>query len=334
MIFIRADANEKIGTGHVMRCLSIARAFAKRRKVVFVTADHRSDYLVHQAGFKTICLNSNWSDMNGEAIEELIIGRKPDLVLVDSYYVTEEYFSRISPIVPIAYLDDLNTARWNIDFLINYNIFANLTDYSRYKGSQTKLILGPMFAPLRSEFQGLPNHIIKKNVTDVFVSAGGSDPEGITEKLMRYISPSFPALTFHFIVGALNPRLNEIKSMEGGNIILHIHETHMSELMMKCDIAISAAGSTLYELCAAGTPTITYTLADNQIFAAEQFEKQGLMLNAGESRNEDTFIDLILHKMKVLAGDTDMRRSLSLRMQEIVDGNGADRIMKELFVEE
>lgn len=315
-----------------MRCLSIARAFVKiEREVLFVTADHRGDYLIHQAGFKTTCLESNCLELNEEDIEELINFMKPELVLVDSYYVTNAYFRRISALVPVAYLDDLNAETWNVDFLINYNIFAGVTDYFRYRGSQTKLILGPNYAPLRPEFQGLPNHIIKENVTDILVSAGGSDPEGITEKLIQYICPAFPNIRFHFVVGVLNPRTGEIKNMERGNIVLHIQEQHMAKLMMTCDMAISAAGSTLYELCACGTPTITYTLANNQLLVAEQFEKQGMMLNTGDCRSKAHFIDIIVRNMEKLAGDVDLRRSMSLRMRTVVDGKGADRIVKDFL---
>ena len=67
MIYIRADANEYIGTGHIMRCLSIARAFVRRgEKVTFITADHRGDGLIQQNGFSSICLDSDWTNMNGE----------------------------------------------------------------------------------------------------------------------------------------------------------------------------------------------------------------------------------------------------------------------------
>ena len=333
MILIRADANEHIGTGHVMRCLSVARAFVdKGEKVIFVTADHRGDALIKQQGFETVCLDSDWTNMESERVDEVVKAYKPNLLLLDSYYVTEAYINSLSKIVRTAYFDDLNVQRWNVDFLINYNIFASVFDYSRYDGTKTKLLLTPQYAPLRDEFKNCPKHKTE-SVSDILVSAGGADPEHITEKIMAGICPGMGEIRFHFIVGALNPRLEDIKNLAKGkdNVILHINEKHMSDLMKDCDIAISAAGTTLYELCATGTPTITYTLADNQLVAAEQFDKQGIMLSAGDCRGADEFIDRVKACIEKLTGDMELRRVLSEKMQHLVDGNGANRIADALL---
>lgn len=332
MVLIRADANERIGAGHVMRCLSIARSFAEKgRKVIFATADHRADGLIQQADFESVCLNSDWRMMEEEKIEDVIKKYKPECVLVDSYYVTKEYINHISSLAPIAYMDDMNAETWDVDYLINYNIFSSVIDYSNYRTTRTRLILGPTYAPLRQEFQRLPERKIKESVSDVFVSAGGADPERITEKLMTEICLRWRDVQFHFVVGALNPRLEEIKKLVRKNVVLHINEKHMADLMMQCDIAISAAGSTLYELCATGTPTITYTLADNQLIAAEQFEKQGLMLNAGDCREERDFIKQIEYSFQKLSENVVLRSSLSIKMQQLVDGQGAERIAEKLM---
>lgn len=335
MIFIRADANEQIGTGHVMRCLSIAYAFSKRGKqVTFITADHRGDALI--SGFPTICLDTIWDQMDGEIeiIRSIITERKPELLLVDSYFVTERYFRELSSVVKIAYIDDLNENCWNVDFLINYNIYAIDTDYSLYKKKISKLLLGAGYAPLREEFFSMSEHRNGK-VRDILVSAGGADPEHITEKIMSEISTVITDITFHFVVGALNPRLGNIENLAKGidNIRLHVNEKHMSELMKNCDIAVSAAGSTLYELCATGTPTITYTLADNQLDAAKQFAEQGIMISVGDCRRDDNFIERLKTMLNNLIADNERRRALSEKMQKLVDGKGANRIAETILSE-
>ncbi len=332
MVIIRADANEIIGTGHVMRCLSIARTFADRGKEVkFVTADHKGDGLIHSKGFETVCLNSKYDVMNEENIVPVIMEYAPSLVLVDSYYATQDYMHTLSTLSRTAYLDDLNAEVWDVDYLINYNIFGTVIDYSGYNNSRVSLLLGPKFAPLRPEFVNAPKHIIKP-VTDVMVSAGGSDPEKITEKIMESICSKYMDICFHFIVGALNPRLDKIKSLVKPNMNLHINEQNMSGLMHKCDIAISAAGSTLYELCACGTPTITYTLADNQLLAAEEFERQGLMINAGDCRKNVKFIKNVANRLEKLIVSAEKRIGLSERMQSLVDGYGAERIIEGILL--
>lgn len=338
MILIRADANETIGTGHVMRCLSIANAFVKiGHKVKFVTADQKGDALIRDRSFDSICLNSEWTNMESElmVLKEILDENSPSLTLVDSYYVTNKYFRELRNRTRIAYIDDLNKERWGIDYLINYNIFASIFDYSGYD-RDTKLILSPKYAPLREEFQNAPRHEIKKP-SDILVSAGGADPEHITEKILEAICSKMPEFTFHFIVGALNPRLKEIKDKSGAmaNVILHVNEKHMADLMRKCDIAVSAAGSTLYELCATGVPTITYTLADNQFVAAEEFEKQGIMLNAGDCRNNGHFVETVKMLLMDLIYDKNRRGVFSAHMQKLVDGVGAQRIascLTEQFV--
>ena len=336
MILIRTDANEKVGVGHLMRCLSIARAFMEKgRTVLFVTADHKSDSLINGAGLKSICLNTEWDKMDDELsiITNIIQFKQPSLFLVDSYYVTENYFHTVRKLAKTVYIDDLNESIWDVHYVINYNVYGPAMDYSCYDHTDTKLILGPLYAPLRNEFKCLPKRIINIDVTDVMVSAGGADPEAITEKMISSICSSWEDITFHFIVGALNPRLELIIKLaeKKDNVLIHINETNMVNLMTSCDLAISAAGSTLYELCACGTPTITYTLADNQVHAIEQFKSQGIMLRAGDCRNNESFIEQVEKCLQQMICDLPLREEQSAKMQSLVDGNGAQRIVEILL---
>ena len=335
MILIRADANERIGTGHIMRCLSIANAFVHRGiEVMFVVADERGKRLVEQNGFQATCLHSEWTCVEGELTRLYALTEQfhPGLILIDSYYATSWYLNSIAQEYKVAYIDDMNLECYDVYAIINYNIYAQVYDYSWYKGTRTKLILYPQYAPLRDEFRNCPKHKIAR-VSDILVSAGGADPEHITERIMSGICPEMREINFHFIIGALNPRLNDIKNLAEGkeNIVLHINEQHRSELMENCDLAIAAAGTTLYELCATGVPTITYTLADNQLVAAEQFDKQGIMFSAGDCRGDAGFIDRVKTNIEKLIADIELRRGLSKKMQQLVDGNGAERIVEALL---
>ncbi len=336
MILFRADANELIGAGHIMRCLSIAQAFRDRgENVLFVTADRRGTELICSRGFEFHCLDSVWDNMDDEVGKLLpfLDAVNASLMLVDSYYVTESYFKRISSAIKVAYIDDLNKCRWDVDYLINYNIYSTTYDYSCYLHTRTKLILGLEYVPLRGEFRGLSEHSMKSTAKSVFISAGGSDPEQISLKMAQYVCPCFLQVSFHLVVGALNPRIDELvkRAEESSNIILHIDERHISDLMMACDLAVSAAGSTLYELCACGTPTIIYTLADNQLAAAEEFERRGLMINAGDCRNREGFTDHLEFLIENLLDDSDKRYSMSKNMQSLVDGDGAIRLTSALL---
>lgn len=333
MILIRADANEKIGSGHIMRCMAIASALRKHgEQVLFVTADDRGDDLIDQKGFRHISLNTNWKKMEEELsiLQGLITSIKPSLVLVDSYFVTEYYFEEINRFAKVAYMDDFGKNKWMIDYLINYNIYSTTIDYSFYHCQRTKLILGPKYTPLREEFNNISKHSIQEKIMNVVISAGGSDPERITEKFIECVCPKWTDVIFHFVVGTLNPRVEKLKELEKNNVVLHINERNMAKLMQNCDVAISAAGTTLYELCACGIPTITYILADNQILAANEFEKQMIMLSAGDCRNNEHFIENCNNLLSKLT--VDKRRKLSINMQNLVDGCGAERIVEKLLV--
>ena len=336
MVLIRADANAEIGTGHVMRCLSLARAFAHRgTDICFVTADQQAEALLSQQGFPSVCLNSEWTDMERElpALRKVVEAYRPELLLIDSYYVTAKYLCALSGWTKTAYIDDMNQERWPVHALVNYNIFSVVWDYSQYKRSGTKLLLSPRYAPLREEFRDLPKHEIQSKVTDILISAGGADPEHISEKILEEICPQLPKTRFHLVVGALNPRLKILEELAANqqNVVLHINEHHMAALMQRCDMAVSAAGTTLYELCAAGIPAITYTLADNQLVAAKEFEAQGVMLNAGDCRENRRFMAELRERISRLAADVESRSTLSHKMQALVDGYGADRVAEELL---
>ncbi len=334
MIFIRADGNSIIGMGHIMRCMSIATAFKEAgHNVLFLTADHNADSILEYNGFKYECLDSLWSDMSGELseIKEKIATYRPELMIIDSYSVSSGYFDSLSGFVKTVYIDDLNEDCWNVDALINYNIYADPELYSNYSGSHTKLLLGLDYAPLRKEFSGCSVHEVK-DVSKVLVLAGGADPECITESIMKTICPKFDNIEFHFIIGGLNPRKAEIDKMseQYSNAALHYNVNNISELMIECDVAISAAGSTLYELCACGVPTIAYALADNQLQALDFFGKQRIMMIAGDCRNNNGFIPQIKECLMTMMNDELLRVESSKRMQALVDGDGAKRIVERL----
>ena len=333
MIFIRADANEHIGSGHVMRCISIAEALTRRGETIrFITSDHKSDKLISQYGFGSIALETRWDDMDFEInkLISLIDDLTPIMMIVDSYRVTKSYFSTLSKRIKIAYVDDINKSIWDIAYLINYNIDSETHDYSGYNKFETKLLLSPYYAPLRQQFRSLPKRVIHENVNDILISTGGADTERLTERIITDIIQERKEITFHIIIGLMNPYLEEIQRIKPDNVVLHINEQHMSSVMRKCDIAISAAGSTLYELCACGTPTISFVLADNQINAAKEFDSKNIIVNVGDCRNNTSFIDDLKKRLMLLIDDCNKRSILSERMQDLIDGFGADRIADEL----
>lgn len=341
MILFRADGNANIGMGHIMRCLSIADAAAEQgTECLFVTADETVTGQIRERGYRCEALGTDYKAMDTELprMEVLLLHEQPTCVVVDSYYVTSNYLQQLKKYAEIAYIDDTASFAYPVDVLLNYNIYGEDVDYeSLYrKAGQLlpKMLLGPTFAPLRKEFRDMQGRVIKKCAADVFVSTGGSDPRHIAFGLAKEIEKrQISDMRFHFVLGALNQDMMAIGHIaeQCGSIVVHHGVKRMSELMRSCDLAISAAGSTLYELCATQTPTVTYILADNQQPGAEGFARRGILRCAGDWRElRDGLFEKLLNTAEELANDYAERKRIAETMGSVVDGNGAARVIASL----
>lgn len=347
MVFFRADGNTNIGSGHIMRCLSIAggiRQGSPMDEVLFLTADNSFSGAILSAGITNHILHSDYRDLMPELdqMQELMKQYHPAAVFIDSYYVTGSYLRALWDICRstgalLIYLDDLLAFAYPCDILINYSIYGagKLSDYKNlyeHAGLEApRFLLGLDYTPLREEFQGLPVRIVREQAADILISTGGSDSLHITLQLLEAIIRQKLPYTFHVVIGAMNTDRDEIKLLVSNtgstNIILYQNVTEMAELMQACDLAISAAGSTLYELCAAQTPAITYAFADNQIANAEKFKEDGIMEYVGDFRFKGPeMLDNLVDAVKTLMPDVNRRGLMAEKMRNIVDGKGAERI--------
>ncbi len=167
MIGIRADANKIIASGHVMRCITIAREIlVLGEQVTFFVADEESKTLIDSycegiKGLGVVVLGTCYNDMEGEllALSKELNERDIRVLLVDSYFVTPGYFEEISKICPVAYMDDLGKEAYPVDLLINYSGYYETVGYDAlykemkgYKGEPTSFLLGLEYAPLRRQF--------------------------------------------------------------------------------------------------------------------------------------------------------------------------------------
>ncbi|SFD34071.1 UDP-2,4-diacetamido-2,4,6-trideoxy-beta-L-altropyranose hydrolase [Clostridium uliginosum] len=338
MLFIRTDANSKIGTGHLMRCLAIANQ-AKQEGVecIFIISDKETEQIITPFGFSTICLNSKWNNLNSEIAKliQVINENKIKLLLVDSYYVTKEYFKEVGKRVDLIYLGDLEYCEEYIACLINYNNYYYKFNYENmFINKKTKLLLGTKYTPLRKEFINI-NPILNNTVSNVLITTGGTDKYNIAEKLLQYFvnEKKETNINFNVVVGSLNKNLESLSEFEkkNKNVKLYININNIAQLMIESDIAISAGGSTLYELCACGTPTICYAFVNNQLDSINEFSNNEIMISVGDIRGrEKECIDLIYDKIQFLKNNYHIRQKMSKSMCEVVDGKGNCRIIKEI----
>lgn len=374
MVVIRADANSKIGMGHVMRCLSVADALLKRgEEVLFVTADDTPVPLLTKKGVPYHVLHTDYADMEAElpgllcilqeltqraelpeeVLSRMSSQRKDIAILVDSYYVTEKYLAVLKKRMTTIYMDDIYAFSYPVDMLINYNIYGEEMGYEKDAAfADTKLLLGANYVPLREEFSAGAGYVQSRkelslgvaNVTPaeeggILITTGGSDSFNLAGQLLME-AMKYDALKekeYHVVSGSLNPHIGELQALakKYENIHIHCNVTNMAELMEESEVALSAGGSTLYELCAMGVPVIAFSFAENQERLVQTFVKRGIAQYGGNYRTDgNNMIQNTIAGLQKLCGDEALKTEYRRKALQLVDGRGAERIAEALLSEQ
>lgn len=369
IVGIRADANEQIAMGHIMRCITIAKQMKNlRQKTIFFTADSYAHDLLEAAGMEYVCLNTAWNRMEEETdrLREELEKAGCKKLLVDSYQVTAAYFDKIRDICKIIYMDDCFEDVYPVDMVINYNAYYVRFPYREAYEGKAKLLLGTAYVPLREEFQkvylqkaGIESKIqasllpvygmrggtfrfLKQRMDEkmekvsIFLSSGGGDAYDVLSGILLIAAKeeAFRRAVFHVVVGKFNPNRERLEELAKGNpaIKLHYNVSNMAELMEECDMAVSAAGTVLFELCAMQIPTVFFVCADNQIYDSEFFAQKERMLFAGDIRaNREECLGRIKENLKILLQDMALRKRMKEALRQVTDGQGAARIAEEIW---
>lgn len=333
-IFIRADGGKSIGMGHVIRTIVLASELRKRNQVVFLCKNDTSNK--YDAGIQKI-KNCDFEviEIEDKNIIENIIKiqneHNADILISDTYEVNEEYFNKLKPYFKLTgYIDDVNKCYMNVDFIINQNINAKKLDYSKTTKEGTSLFLGPQFCMLREEFKiACKEKESKESVKDILLTLGGMDDSNNTMKILIKLKTLRQRI--HVVLGnAFNKSvINEVyRFSEEYKNIYPYENANMSELMKKCDIAISACGSTIYELCAMNVPSIGIIVADNQIEVGRVMVEEGMLSDIFSINNfkEDEFVNSII----ALIENKTLRDRIQEKQKSVVDVNGAFNLFNEI----
>ena len=335
-LYIRTDANSVLGIGHVMRCKTIAEEWIKAGGIcTFLVADEESSQVVQQMGFSSICLHGRWNDLEHETQALLSCIKKHQIkrLFIDSYYVSPTYLSSLNSLTKIIYMGPANEQLHPVDMLINYNIAVDADWYNTTYGENVIKLLGCNYFPLRQEFKN-SQITIHSSVKNLLIMTGGSDACHMALQLSNLLL-QHTNFTLHVVIGAFNPDREPLQHIQETNPRLHLYQNvqNMAELMMKCDIAISAGGVTLYELCACGLPAITYAFADNQLGSIQEFKRQNLMESIGDIRTQDTDVwQASLMKILNMYQDNNTRKQMADKIKDLVDGDGAKRIVESILL--
>lgn len=338
MIWIRADANNEIGMGHIMRCLSIAIALEKcNKEVCFILADENASTLLESKGQRYKILYSAYDELYRELdiFQMLILKERPEFLIIDSYYVTANYLEKLRECTNTVYIDDKYLFPYPVDMLINYNIYGEMLPYGENaEESNLKLLLGVSYVPLRAQFEGVA-YSVKKQVQNVLITTGGSNKYNLTGKILKelLLQEEMRNCHYHIVSGIFDEYLPMLQKLAEVNSNIHIHQNvdNMAELMQKCDIAITAGGSTMYELCAVGVPIICFSFVDNQERIVESFVQRGLVCYGGNYLQErDNLFGNVAQNVLFLTRNKEKRMYYSNKERQLIDGKGAERIAQKL----
>lgn len=338
-LVVRADADSLQGTGHVMRCLALARAWHVQGGLVqFITAQPTPALWqrIESAGAEVIRLAQPYPQATDLDVTRFIIDRAgrdsafaPWLVS-DGYHFTPDYQSAIRRTgCRLLVIDDnAHLASYNADILLNHGVQAPRLNYPDIGDAWP--LLGTRYALLRAEFERWRDHqrTISKTAKNILITLGGSDPDNTTAKVLDALSMiGDHRLNIKVLVGAFNAHLEDLRRRGAAtaNVELHSDVTDPAPMMAWADIAIAAAGTTAWELAFMQTPALLLVAAENQTNVASGIAE----FAAGQSlgRAETLCLDDIADALRRLIAEPERRRLMALRGRALVDGGGAARVL-------
>ncbi|GFZ77938.1 hypothetical protein GCM10010978_19450 [Compostibacillus humi] len=307
-VCIRTDASIEIGSGHVMRCLTLADELQKENhNIFFICRELKGDLIdfIKAKGYSVyklvnsysgnvpfITKHSHWLTVpwsqDAEQSIAVLRNKKVDWLVVDHYAIDYHWERKIRPYVQrMLVIDDLADRRHECDLLLDANYFPHTDE--RYKDlvpGNCRTLLGPGYALLRDEFkQHTPQ--FRRELKRILVFMGGSDPDNETLKVIQgFQLLKNNAIEMDVVVGKLNKNRDLIKKMchQSPNIYFHYDIQNISELMARADLAFGAGGSTTWERCSLGLPACVITIAENQKNITKHLAAIGAVIDLGEAK--------------------------------------------------
>jgi UDP-2,4-diacetamido-2,4,6-trideoxy-beta-L-altropyranose hydrolase len=335
VLLIRADADPRMGTGHVMRCLALAQAWQDAGGRAACLTANRIEGLnarLTAEGLTLVPLSATpGSDADADQTRETATLLGARWVVLDGYHFSGEFQSRVRQDgIRVLAVDDYGHAgSYAADLVLNQNLHGSEELY-RNRAEHTELLLGTKFAMLRREFRAFRGwkREVPETARKVLVTLGGSDPDNVTLKVIEALhGVEVPGLEALVAIGGANPRFKELEkaARDGqGSIRLVANVTNMTELMAWADVAIAAGGTTTWERACMGLPSLVMSVADNQTELAATVQIAGIGWNLG--RHGDFRVTCLADGLARLATDAVARAEMARRGPELVDSMGAVRV--------
>lgn len=293
-IVFRVDASLQIGSGHVMRCLTLADELRERgADILFICREHPGHLigLIESKGFQVVRLpqaETEYSPAPGDAANSGLLGEswqrdaagtiagigkmQPQWLIVDHYALDRSWEEALRPHVGrIMVIDDLADRPHDCNLLLDQNLYPAMeTRYNSLVPESCRQLLGPQYALLRPEYAAAAKkrRLRDGQISRVLVFFGGVDPTNETEKTLRAVA-GIADRNFEVdaVVGGGNPNKERIENLCAAEDGFHYHcqISNMAELMAAADLAVCAGGTATWERCFLELPAITVTNADNQV---------------------------------------------------------------------
>jgi UDP-2,4-diacetamido-2,4,6-trideoxy-beta-L-altropyranose hydrolase len=332
-VLFRADASVAIGSGHIVRCATMAQALVEGgHGVEFICRSLPGDLngWLTARGFRVRRITATSND-DAVACRDAIGGHRFDWLVVDHYELAAEWEAAMAGAAQrIAAIDDFGRTH-ECDLLIDQNV-ANPLQRAYHLPARCERLFGPEFAILDPQFAALRSASLRRcrnAVRRALIFMSGSDPANETEKVLQGLTLlKARDLAIDVVIGASNPHRNSVaaRCARIPNVKLHIQTQFMPELMAATDCAIGAGGNNTWERCALGLPALVTILADNQVMAAEALVSAGAhrLLGWHNTLTPADYADALV------ALDEPSLAALSTAAAGICDGGGLSRVIERL----
>jgi UDP-2,4-diacetamido-2,4,6-trideoxy-beta-L-altropyranose hydrolase len=329
-LLVRADADVARGSGHIMRCLALVEAWCARGGLVFFLSRCANGVLqerIQAAGATFLPL---LGDADLETTLTTVTDIKASFVVLDGYDfdLTYQRALRAAGCRLMVIDDTVRLPHYETDILLNQNLGAARLEY--VCNADAAVLLGSEYALLRREFIVWRSrlHTVPETARKILVTLGGSDPDNVTLKVIYALRQlEIARLQIRVIAGPANPHIEELRDAAvtfPGRLELLTSVSEMAPLMAWADLAVSAAGSTCWELACVGLPAVTLVIAQNQRAIAEELGAAGVVFNMGW--HEDVFAERIASTVDGLLYSSFRRLRMSQRGRGLVDGRGSERV--------
>ena len=335
-LIIRADASVQIGSGHIMRCLALAQAWQDQGgHAIYVMAMEAPalEARLKSEGMELHHLSTQ-PGIREDARQTVDLAKKLQAkwIVVDGYHFEAKYQRYIKESgLKLLVIDDFGHAEfYNADLVLNQDLCAGEIMY-RNRDSSTNLLLGPRYVLIRHEFSKWRewNRAIPDTGRKILVVMGGGDPDNVTFKVMQSLQQvDVDGLEAVVVVGATNTHYEELRAaVRSSHVPVRLEQnvTNMPELMAWADVAVSAGGSTCWELSLMGLPALILILADNQCENTRLLHLAGAVISLGWY--QEVACERIASVLEGLCKEKNQRAKLRRVGRGLIDGNGAARVV-------